>query len=68
MIIELHKEFRFWHEMVPWLTEHCGPVLNSKPIVHWQGRGWELSYAHPYCWQVDIDDEQLLTAFLLRWA
>lgn len=68
MIIQLHREFKIWREIVPWLTEHCGPVLNSKPIVHWKGRNWELDYAHSTCWQVRIDDERLLTLFLLRWA
>jgi hypothetical protein len=68
VIIQLHKEFRIWQEIVPWLTEHCGPVLNSKPIVYWRGKGWELSYERSNCWQVRIDDKQLLTVFLMRWA
>jgi hypothetical protein len=68
MIIELQKEFKIWHEMVPWLVKHCGPVLNSKPVVYWQGRAWELSYEQSNCWQVNINDEKMATLFVLRWA
>jgi hypothetical protein len=68
MIIQLHREFKIWREIVPWLTEHCGPVLHSKPIVQWHGRNWKLDYVNSTCWQVRIDDEHLLTLFLLRWS
>jgi hypothetical protein len=68
MIVQLQREFRIWRQMVPWLTEHCGSVLNSKPIVYWRGRGWELSYERPSCWQVTIDDLHVSSLFLLRWS
>jgi hypothetical protein len=68
MIVQLQREFRIWRQMVPWLTEHCGLVLNSKPIVYWRGRGWELSYERPGCWQVTIDDPHVSSLFLLRWS
>lgn len=68
MIIQLHREFRIWREIVPWLTENGGPVLHSKPIVQWHARNWDLSYVDPHCWQVRIDNERLLTLFLLRWS
>lgn len=68
MTIQLHREFKIWRELVPWLTAHCGPVLNSKPVVYWKGQGWKLSYARSNCWQVDIDNKHLLTMFLMRWA
>jgi hypothetical protein len=68
MVVQLQREFGTWREMVPWLTEHCGPVLNSKPIVHWKGREWELIYEIAGRWQVSIDNDQLMTAFILRWS
>ena len=69
MTIELHREFRVWREIVPWLTECCGPVLSNNPAISWRGQGWELTYSiHSNCWYVSIENEQLITMFLLRWS
>jgi len=68
MNIQLYREFRIWRDLVPWLIEHCGPVLHSRPIMQWHARNWGLSYVNPHCWQVRIDDDRLAMLFLLRWA
>jgi hypothetical protein len=68
MVVQLQREFRIWREMVPWMTEHCGPVLNKRPVVEWKGHGWELRYEFSDWWQVTIDDPHVSSLFLLRWS
>lgn len=69
MTIELHREFRDWREMILWLTQHCGLIISNNPAIHWRGSGWELRYSiRSNCWHVSIENEHLLTIFLLRWA
>jgi len=67
MVVQLQREFGIWREMVPWMTEHCGPVLNKRPVVDWRGREWELSYESSNYWQVNINNEKMATLFVLRW-
>jgi hypothetical protein len=68
MIIQLREEFKVWRELVVWLTEHCGPVLNNKPVLYWKGREWELIYGSSGCWQITINDPHVSSLFLLRWS
>jgi hypothetical protein len=64
--------------MIRWCEENVGELLWSRPIIEWHGKGWHIKNASipdskwskrtiRVC-EITIDDEQLLTQFVLRWA
>lgn len=59
-------DFALGEELMQWCDHHIGRATFNN-LIGWVGDGWNLEYHLDY-WQVEIDDEKLLTMFLLRWA
>lgn len=65
-------------DLVHWLQENVGPVLNCQPIIFWHGQGWHMRnyyVAYPdnpeyndHGWSVEFDKEEDAVLFKLRWA
>jgi hypothetical protein len=66
-------------QLINWLEENVGPILNSSPIMYWRGQGWIVqaveytldaptNYRHYMMFRVTIDNLQLATLAQLRWA
>lgn len=53
-------------ELQQWCDQHVGRAAIST-TDSWVGDGWWLEWHGEY-WQVEMDDEKMLTMFLLRWA
>lgn len=70
-----------FQEIVDWLTANVGPLLNSRPIVEWTGRGWHMEHAglahivssvfapntkYKRRYKIEIEDENLALICALR--
>ena len=64
-----------WAPMLHWLQENIGPLLHSKPIIFWHGKGWHMklgreigamSIRHSVI-TVDFDNPKHATWFGLIW-
>ena len=64
-----------WAPMLYWLQENIGPLLHSKPIIFWHGKGWHMklgreigamSIRHSVI-TVDFDNPEHATWFGLIW-
>lgn len=64
-----------WAPMLYWLQENIGPLLHSKPIIFWHGKGWHMklgreigamSIRHSVI-TVDFDTPEHATWFGLIW-
>lgn len=57
-------------EMIDWLVVNVGEY--DRRVLGWQrGNGWRLAHFSMeggMQWLVEIEDEKLATAFLLRWG
>jgi hypothetical protein len=64
-----------WAPILYWLQENIGPLLHSKPIIFWHGKGWHMklgreigamSIRHSVI-TVDFDNPKHATWFGLVW-
>ena len=64
-----------WAPILHWLQENIGPLLHSKPIIFWHGKGWHMklgreigamSIRHSVI-TVDFDTPEHATWFGLIW-
>ena len=64
-----------WAPILYWLQENIGPLLHSKPIIFWHGKGWHMklgreigamSIRHSVI-TVDFDTPEHATWFGLVW-
>lgn len=64
-----------WAPILHWLQENIGPLLHSKPIIFWHGKGWHMklgreigamSIRHSVI-TVDFDTPEHATWFGLVW-
>lgn len=71
------KVYKPWAEVLHLLIENVGPMLHSKPIIFWHGKGWHMTF-HPevaprgeigerYC-MIEFEKESDAVWFSLRWA
>lgn len=83
MIVNIGSNYGYY-ELVGWLEEHVGRMLNYQPVILAVGKEWRLekksrygidSYSkHGFLepmdrgWTVCINDEQAAVLFALRWS
>lgn len=65
-VARVSGDWRLGDEMQQWCDFHVGRATCCV-MDGWFGDGWWLEWHGDY-WQVEMDDEKLLTMFLLRWA
>ena len=46
MAITTIKVYKPWAVVLHLLIENVGPMLHSKPIIFWHGKGWHMTF-HP---------------------
>ena len=71
------KTYGRYAEVLEWLQDNIGPLLHSKPIIDWQGKGWYMKSAselsrkrdgYRACWAVEFINEKDAIWFSLLWG
>jgi hypothetical protein len=68
------RTYRYYNEVVNWLTANVGNVLWSRPIVEWHGQGWHMKsnvctddpgkhQTGHRCYDVQFEDSKKATLF-----
>ena len=64
MNVQGHKKRE---EVLQWLQDRVGPMLWSRPIVEYCGKGWHM-VVQQNIWEIKIDDPKLHTLAILKFG
>lgn len=54
-------------KMINWLIKEIGPVMWSRPIVEYMGKGWHVKNNYNG-YEVQITDDKDAVLFALKWT